>query len=386
MLTMAVGHSDEIEPLEAIAAAIDQCRAALGGTAPQAALLLSAFGSFEPAVIAAIREAFPGVVLVGSTSAAEVSSVEGFLEDSVTLAVFASDTVEFTAGFAEGLATDAETACRAAAAEALAATTEEPRLAIVFVNPYSVDPQRTSAAMTRALPEGVVMVGGGSARLELGVQTPTYQFCGDRVADDGVAVLLLSGRLAISVAVGTGWRTLGDRGTVTAVRGGSLEAIDGQPASDFLRRYLDLTGPPPSGNPLAVVESGTDRSYLRAIMGADASTGVVRIHGGVPVGATVQLTTAGTDEILAGTRDAIARAQADFPVDARPEAALMFSCMIRKYLLGTRTRVEAEMARQAYGPGIPLAGLYCAGEIGPVSEGGTSRFLNETFVTVLLGT
>ncbi|HYC07091.1 MAG TPA: FIST C-terminal domain-containing protein, partial [Candidatus Binatia bacterium] len=293
---------------------------------------------------------------------------------------------EFTAGFAEGLATDAETACRAAAAEALAATTEEPRLAIVFVNPYSVDPQRTSAAMTRALPEGVVMVGGGSARLELGVQTPTYQFCGDRVADDGVAVLLLSGRLAISVAVGTGWRTLGDRGTVTAVRGGSLEAIDGQPASDFLRRYLDLTGPPPSGNPLAVVESGTDRSYLRAIMGADASTGVVRIHGGVPVGATVQLTTAGTDEILAGTRDAIARAQADFPVDARPEAALMFSCMIRKYLLGTRTRVEAEMARQAYGPGIPLAGLYCAGEIGPVSEGGTSRFLNETFVTVLLGT
>jgi small ligand-binding sensory domain FIST len=44
------------------------------------------------------------------------------------------------------------------------------------------------------------------------------------------------------------------------------------------------------------------------------------------------------------------------------------------------------MARDAYGSDVPLAGLYCAGEIGPVVDGGTSRFLNETFVTVLLGT
>ena len=386
MLTMAVGHSDEIEPLVAIGAAIEQCRASLGERRPRAALLISAFDSFEPAVVTAVRDAFPGVLVVGSTSAAEVSSVEGFLEDSVSLAVFSSDIVEFTAGFGRGFRTDAEAACRAAAAEALAGATQPPKLAVVFVDAYSSDPQRTSDVMTRALPDGVVVVGGGSARGELGIQTPTYQFCDDRVTDDGVAVLLFSGPLAVSVAVGTGWRTLGARGTVTAARGGMLDTIDGHPASDFLRPYLDVTGPPAFGNPLAVVEVGTDRSYLRAIIGSDPATGVVRIHGGVPVGSTVQLTTAGTDEILAGTRDAIDRARADFPAGARPEAALMFSCMIRKYLLGTRTRIEAEMAREAYGSGVPLAGLYCAGEIGPVVDGGTSRFLNETFVTVLLGT
>ena len=82
MLTMAVGHSDELEPLDAIAIAIEQCREALGGTSPQAALLLASFASFDPSVVEAIRRAFPGIHVVGSTSGGEVSSVAGFLEYS----------------------------------------------------------------------------------------------------------------------------------------------------------------------------------------------------------------------------------------------------------------------------------------------------------------
>ncbi|MFI5227093.1 MAG: FIST signal transduction protein [Candidatus Limnocylindrales bacterium] len=386
MLTMAVGHSDDIDPLDAIATAIEQCRATLGDRRAQAGLLITAFRSFDPAILAAVRTAFPGVHVVGSTSAAELSSVEGFLEDSITLALFASDTADVTVGLGTGSGTDVDGACRAAALEALAATDKPPRLAVVLAEPFAADPQRTTEAITRALPEGVVVVGGGSARGDLGTTVPTYQFCDDRVVDDGVAILLFSGQIALSVAVGTGWKTLGARGTVTAARGGLLDRIDDRPASEFLKPYLDVTGPPAFGNPLAVVEAGAERSYLRAIVGSDPATGTIRVHGGVPVGSTVQLTTAGTDEILAGTRDAVARARADFPAGSSPEAALVFSCMVRKYVLGTRTKVEAEMARAEFGPAVPLAGLYCTGEIGPVTDGGPSRFLNETFVTVLLGT
>ena len=74
-------------------------------------------------------------------------------------------------------------------------------------------------------------------------------------------------RSAYSVAVGTGWRTLGARGTVTSAQGGQLDRIDDRPASEFLAPYLDVTGPAAFGNPLAVVEADTDRSYLRAIVG-----------------------------------------------------------------------------------------------------------------------
>ena len=57
-----------------------------------------------------------------------------------------------------------------------------------------------------------------------------------------------------------------------------------------------------------------------------------------------------------------------------------------KYLLGTRTKVESELAGEALGPSLPLAGFYCAGEIGPIGAATSTRFLNETFVAVLLGT
>jgi hypothetical protein len=385
MLRMAVGHSDELDPVEAIGIAIDQCRASLDGARPQAGLLLASFHSFEPAVVDAVRQAFPGIRVVGSTSAAEVSSLAGYAEDSIMLAVFAVEGLDVTVGFAAGLDEDADAVCRTAAGEARSATTMAPRLAIVLADAFTADPQRIAVAMSRALPDGVLVVGGGSARSELNAPVPTHQFCDERVGDDAVAVLLFSGDLAFSVAIGTGWRTLGVQGTVTAARGGLIDTIDGRPANEFLAPYLDVTGPPAFGNPLTVVEPGATQSYLRAILGADPGTGAVRVHGGVPLGAAVQLSTAGTDDILAGTRDALGRARDAFPPEVQPEAALVFSCMIRKYLLGTRTRIEADMAREVFGPGVPVAGLYCAGEIAPIGADGSSRFLNETFVTVLVG-
>jgi hypothetical protein len=386
MLTMAVGNSDDVDPADAIAAAIEQCRVALGGLRPQAGLLFTAFDSFAPASLAAVRNAFPGVSIMGATSAAEISSPGGYQEDSLTLALFASDDVDITAGVGSGLGIDVEAACRAAAEQALAGTKREPKIAVVVAEGFVVDPQLTLNAMARALPAGVTIVGGTSARRDFVTVTPTYQFCDDVVATDGVAILLFSGPIAFSAAVGTGWRTIGASGTVTRSEYGALHEIDGRPAIEFLARYLDVTGPASYGNPLAVIEAGGEESYLRAIQGSDPDSGSVHLAGSIPVGATVQLTTANTDEILAGTKDALARAAADFPGGSQPEAALIFSCSVRKFLLGSRTRVEAEMASSQYGAAMPLAGLYCYGEMGPVRGTPTSRFLNETFVTVLLGT
>ena len=64
----------------------------------------------------------------------------------------------------------------------------------------------------------------------------------------------------------------------------------------------------------------------------------------------------------------------------------MFSCVVRRMLLGSRASTEVELARTELGPSVPLAGLYCYGEIGPVSGSPTSRYFNTTFVTLLLGT
>jgi hypothetical protein len=208
--------------------------------------------------------------------------------------------------------------------------------------------------MARALPDGVVIVGGTSAGRDFSAVRPSYQFAGDVVTDDGVAILLFSGALSVSTAVGTGWRTLGAMGSVTGSASGAVLEIDHRPATEFLGRYLDVTGPASFGNPLSVTEAGGDEPYYRAITGTDPGIGSVFVAGEVPIGAVVQLTTADTDDILGGTRAALNRAVDGFPAGVQPEAALIFSCAVRRFLLGSRTRVETEIARSILGSTLEL--------------------------------
>jgi hypothetical protein len=387
MLRMAVGHSDEVDAADAIAVAIDQCRDQLGGLAPQAGFLVAAFDSFDPSLVATVREAFPGCALMGSTSSAEMSSTTGFLEDSVSLALFASDDVDITAGLGLGLDRDVDGACRAAIAEARSQSDRDPKICVVFADPGIVEPQRTLDALAAALPDGVVVVGGASAWQGVDAGPPSWQFCNERVTSDGVAVLLLSGPVAYSIAVGTGWRSLGATGVITRSAPRQIDEIDGRPAVEFLARYLDVTSPAGHfGNPLAIQEVGATESYLRAVTRSDAPSGALSVLASIPVGSTVQLTTATTEDILSGTGQSLAAATADFPAGARPEAALMFSCVVRRMLLGSRASTEVALARTELGPSVALAGLYCYGEIGPIAGVSSSRYLNSTFVTLLLGT
>jgi hypothetical protein len=64
-----------------------------------------------------------------------MSSVLGFREDSVMLAVFASDSVDITAGFATGVSDSPESAARRAVDEARAKSDQPPRLCIAVLEP-----------------------------------------------------------------------------------------------------------------------------------------------------------------------------------------------------------------------------------------------------------
>lgn len=386
MLKMAVGHSDDVDPVDAIAEAIEQCRTALDGLTPQAAVLVVAFESFEPSMLAAVERAFPGTALIGATSAAEISSAGGFREDSVWLTAFASDLVDITVGFARGLGTDVEEAGRTAAIQAMAGTTLDPKVCVVLAEQFVTDPQRTIDSLAATLPDGVVIVGGGSGRGRTDEMRPTYQFGGGEIADDGLAILLFSGPIAVSTAVGTGWKTIGRRGTVTGSGTGMIEGIDGRPAAEFVSRYVGELGAGLAGTPLAVFEHADDEFYLRTMMPWSGETSGLAIMGSIPEGLEVQLTTANTDEILAGARASATMALEAFPAGATPEAALVFSCAVRRALLGSKTHVEWDLVRSVLGGSVPVAGLYCYGEIGAVGDDGSSRVLNETFVTLLLGT
>ncbi|HEY7282756.1 MAG TPA: FIST N-terminal domain-containing protein [Actinomycetota bacterium] len=385
MFRMAVGHSGDIDPVVAIGEALGRCERELGGDRARAGLLFCTYDTDVQPLVAAVRAAHPDIQLAGSTSAGEMTSVLGFQEDSVALALFASDTIEITAGFGEGVSAGPAAAARAALDRALAGTTQPPRLCIAVPCITGDDPTDTLRELQGALGPDVPVLGGGSApRTPPDEPRVARQFCNDSVLEDAAVVLLFSGPLSFSFGVDTGWRPIGARGRVTESVGNVIRTIDDEPALAFYQRYLGEGGRPTPANPLAVYEGAGDDFYLRVPLASDVDAGTVVVTGGIPNGVEVRLTVAVTDEIFAGTKSAIDKARAGFPGPAGPAAALVFSCAIRKLVLGTRTGREVDIARTELGEDVPISGFYCFGEIAPIAPGAT-RFHNETVVAVLIG-
>jgi hypothetical protein len=390
MFRMAVGHSDDIDLDAALEAVLAACDATLAGTTPTAGLLFAAWEVDHQRVIDAVRAHYPGIAVAGTSSGGEMTSLLGYQQDSIVLAVFASDTVEVTVGLGHELTADPVAAVREAVAQARRTTTQPPTLCICLPNIGSVEPTVILDALRAELGPGVPIVGGGATAqdpVEDPAATAGLQFANDAVIEGGVAVLLFSGPLAYSFGVETGWRGVGPRAIVTRVEDGRVVEIDGRRAVDFFDRYLGTVPgqQPPIANPLAVFAApDSTEFYLRAATALDHESGSVTTFGSVPEGATVQLTLAATDEIVDGARASIADAMARFPAGGRPDGALLYSCVVRRFLLGTRAGREMDEVRAVVGS-MPVAGFYCMGEIAPFAAGEPSRFHNATMVTVLLG-
>jgi hypothetical protein len=207
---MAVGHSDDLDAAGAIAEALEQCAEALGGQTPKAALLLSAFGTDCEETLAAVNQAYPDIQLVGCTTAGEMSSVLGFQEDSITLALFASDTVDITAGVGQNVSGDVSASCREAVAQARAKTSLEPALCITTPDSLAAANTDITGCLREALGERPSILGGASATQENDFSG--YQFCCGQMYQDALPVLLFSGPLIYSAGVATGWKPLGKKG------------------------------------------------------------------------------------------------------------------------------------------------------------------------------
>jgi hypothetical protein len=388
MFRMAVGHSDDVDLESALEEIFAQCDAGLVGAIPKAGLLMNAWEVDHQAVIDRVRAHYPGIELAGSSSAGEMTSVLGFREDSVALALFASDSIDIVVGLGRNLVADCAAAARQAVEEATAKTRLPPRLCIVMSTIGGVEASVILEALRVALGPGVPILGGGAAPRDPAAEADgvtSREFAGDVLTGDALAILLFAGPLAFSFGVETGWRGVGPRATVTRTSDAGVLEIDGRPALEFYERYVGA-GQPPVANPLAVFEDlGSDRFYLRTPMTYDRERGSIGFFGAVPEGATVQITMAGTDQIFEGAKASIADALAGFPGGARPDGALLFSCATRKFLLGTRAGREIDLAREVLGDAVPISGFYCMGEIAPMASADLTRFHNATMVSVLLG-
>lgn len=211
---------------------------------------------------------------------------------------------------------------------------------------------------------GLTVVGGmastGADRLAIGPE----------VHRDGAVGILLPDGLEPLPVVAQGCRPVGDPYIVTAAEGNLVTGLASRPALERLRCLVDEASADDRdllarGLHVGLVVDETAAEFdrgdflIRGVLGTDDGQRGLRIGDHAPVGTTLQF----------HVRDA-ASADADLierlaSVDADADAALVFTCNGRGTRLFGRPDHDAELVHHAVDGG-PVAGMFCAGEIGPV--------------------
>ncbi len=382
MLKVIVGHSEDVLTAEAARETIAQIRASLAGAQPRAGILLCSVDYDHALMLSVIKEAFPAMELIGCTTDGELSSAIGFTEDSLTLMVFVSDTVDIRAGCGRGAASRGYEAGREAAAAAKGSNLApgEERFAIILADPFNAGISGVDEGIRGVLGDLFPVFGGASAAHSK--QRQTFQFFGDEVLTDSVVLLLFAGPFVFADGLKGAFSPLGPREMVTAVRDNVLVEIGGRPAVDYFRRYtgnFDLF----MNYCLAVYENNRDNFYVRSAPFSDPKKGTVTLNGRVPQGAMVQIGSPDRKNLLHSCMDSVRTAMSAYHGN-QPAAALFFSCAGRKIVMGSKIVQEVHTIRQHL-PGIPFVGFYCYGEFGPLTRLDPYMFHGATFVTLLLG-
>jgi hypothetical protein len=381
MMKVVVGHSSDPDSQAAIDEVLERCLIDLQGSCPKAGILLAAVDFEHFLILECIQKRFPGLELIGGTTDGELSSVLGFQEDSLTLMLFSSDTIEIRAGVGRSVSQDELAAARQAFEQAGGASLTDIRLCITIPDGFPNNGSAIVDSLKQVLGLSLPIVGGTAGDQWRFQQT--YQFYQSEVLSDAVPILLFSGPLLLSHGVASGWQPISRKAKVTKVDRATVYEIDHQPAVDFYGFYLK--GFSISGEyPLAVFEDESESFYLRASNQSDPESGSILFMGDIPENATVQITHASCDEIIAAAQTSIQNALSSYP-GKRPAATFLFSCAARRWLLSSRTREEYETGKQLLDPQVPVIGFYTYGEIAPLYPGGETQYHQETLVTLLIG-
>jgi small ligand-binding sensory domain FIST len=237
--------------------------------------------------------------------------------------------------------------------------------AIVIADPFTFPADDWLRALGDTHPE-VLVIGG----LASGARAPgeTRLVIDREVRNGGAAGVLVSGGVEVRALVSQGCKPVGMPYAVTAAEGQVISELGGKPpleriretyaASDEIDRKAMQLGLH-VGRVVDEYKTEFRRGdfLVRNLLGADEQSGAVAVGDRVGLGETIQFhvrDAASADEDL---RQLIATAD-------RPAGALLFTCNGRGSRLFGVPDHDASVVAGALGS--PLAGFFCAGELGPV--------------------
>jgi small ligand-binding sensory domain FIST len=236
---------------------------------------------------------------------------------------------------------------------------------ILLADPYSLPVDAVLDAVDAA--ETGVRVAGGLASAAAGPGGNRLVLDGT-VTSEGAVGVILDTPVTTSTVVSQGCRPIGEPMIVTAASGNVIGELAGRPALERIAELASRAGPEDrallaSGLHIGVAIDEHQTTFgrgdflIRAVLGADRDTKALVAGAVIPVGTTVQFQ----------VRDAAA-ADEDLHALLGPQlgdGALLFTCNGRGTRLFDEPDHDARAVRDAIG-GDAVAGMSCAGELGPV--------------------
>lgn len=247
-----------------------------------------------------------------------------------------------------------------------------PRTLLLFADPFTFPVDGFLARCNDDLPSLRVIGGLASAAGNPGGNRLVLD---DQVLESGAVGVFLDGHVEVRTLVSQGCRPIGRPFVVTKADRNFVEELAGKPAIERLQEVAAGASEEErallrSGLHIGLVVDENKAEFergdflVRNLFGADQRTGALAVGDAVSVGQTMQFHIRDADAADEDLRELLTGADAS--------AALLFTCNGRGRRLFGVADHDAGLVEKLLGE-IPVAGAFCAGEIGPI---GGQNFLH----------
>ncbi|MDP1524716.1 MAG: FIST N-terminal domain-containing protein [Rhodocyclaceae bacterium] len=360
--------------------------AALADINPNLVTVFGAVAYFaDEAFLAALRQTFPAVVLIGCSTAGEISA-DGVTDNTCIVTAACLEKTRIKSAVTRLAGMDDSQAAGARIGEALAGP--DLKAILVFGPGVEINGSALVEGMASKVGDTVPITGGLAG--DGGAFARTFTLGPDGVDDRAVVAIGLSGD-ALRFGHGSfgGWEPFGPARKVTRAVGNVLYELDGEPALEIYKRYLgDLAVDlPASGLLFPFAMLGDDHGamgLIRTILGIDEAAGSLTLAGAIDPNGYLKLMHASTDSLVNGA-EAAAEAAAAMMREKGESLAILVSCVGRKLVMGGRVDDEVEAVADVLGSGALLTGFYSYGEISPFTPGSACQLHNQTMTITCIG-
>ena len=243
---------------------------------------------------------------------------------------------------------------------------------LLFAEPYRIDVQAVIQGVEQIHPGAAIVGGLSSGNIQ---ERQTAIFFDDQVYDEGGVALAIGGPYQILPFVSQGCGPIGETWTITDTDRNALLTISNRPVLDVLSDTLAPLPEPRRQQAMSrlVVGFAADEYrdefhrgdfVVRGVIGIDQQRGAI-IVGGMPrVGQTIQFHLRDARAADVDLHQTLTDARAATR-DCALVAGILCTCNGRGTRLFNTPSHDAGAVQAAFGD-VPVAGLFCAGEIGPL--------------------